>query len=810
MLKNISFKLIGGLLGLSLIIPPGIGKLSILEFSDIPIIILFLYLLLLSIKNLKIKKNEDFPWMFLILVLLAFFILDEFNTTTLRFLFYVVIGFLFKKVVGNLTKDQALALFSPLIIVSILSFLAFLSQQSFLSNSVGWITNYSDSTNIFLSGRLAGFQGSGPNVAGTIFGLMSILYFYNFRTSNKNYFLYFSILNLFLFLITFSRGSYVAFLFVSFLLIFLNIKSKKIQLIYVSSIFIFVLGFLYFGPSNYLLKENDRSLLANIAISNIELFYGVGGGDYVNKIYEPYLLSINPDILEDNLNIQLNKVELGITPVEFRDTDINFFIGTSGGGFEILEQYFIVKPCSDDRNTCQYLRVDEEMIFNFFQIFNIDLNINFEKANKICRQIDNNDLITRGEFACLAYQLNILGSDYSSYNFTDLNGSLENNYFSYLYSNKIFVECEIDKIYSCKNRPLAIGELAVIIESLFIRENILPEENLFQICNECKFRNIEGFIKIEYDKYDFILPRSTISFYTSQDGKNWDIVGYPHYTGEVIEFNKNKGLLEVGGFVDGQSFGNTWLEANIKSLEIRNENKVKKINFEETLLNKDFFLYEVNTLNNYTKEVVFNDYGIELLRPNKYWLAINNDFNFNEDFEVILEVSFPEIPWETQTLFSNTSTLSGGKQSWKVDIDDGRLFLSWTNADGEYVNQVGDMSLRSGVLIQKNGMLSNEQPPIVSSSFLSQLTTAHNGYLTFFVEYGLFRGIIFFIPIVYLVIKKFNFKKNDPLLFLNISLLYFLIHNITNDLIYSPDSIILFMLLLGFKDAKINQEDYEI
>ena len=810
MLKNISFKLIGALLALSLIIPPSIGKLSILEFSDIPIIILFLYLLFLSFKNLKIKTNEDSPWIFLILSLLIFFLLDGFNTTTLRFLFYVIIGFLFKKVIGNLNNDEELALFNPLIIVGIFSFLAFLSQQSFLSNSVGWITNYSDNTNIFLSGRLAGFQGSGPNVAGTIFGLIAILYLYNFRISNKNYYLYFSIVNLFLFLITFSRGSYVAFLFVTFLFIFLKIKSKKIQLIYVSSIFIFVLGFLYFGPSNYLLKENDRSLLANIAISNIEFFHGVGGGDYVNKIYEPYLLSINPDILEENLNIKLNKVELGITPEEYRNTDVEFFIGTSGGGFEILAQYFIAKPCSDDRNTCQYFRVDQETIFNFLQIFNIDSSINIEKAIEICQENDNQDLITRGEFACLAYQLNILGSDYSDYNFLDLDDALQNKYFSYLYSNKIFVECEVDKIYSCKNRPLAIGELAVIIESLFIRENILSEENLFQICNECKFRNIEGFIKIEYDKYDFILPRSKISFYTSEDGKNWDIVGYPHYTGEVIEFIKNNGLLEIGGFVDGQSFGNTWLEANIKSLEVRNEGKVKKISFEESSLNKDFFLYEPNTLKNYTKEVVFNDYGVKLLRPNKYWLAVNNNFNFNEDFEVILELSFPEIPWETQTLFSNTSSLSGDIQSWKVDIDDGRLFLSWTNTDGEYVNKVGDMSLRSGVLIQQNGMLSNDQPPIVSSSFLSQLTTAHNGYLTFFVEYGLLKGMIFFIPIVYLVFKKFNVKTNDSLIFLNISLLYFLLHNITNDLIYSPDAIILFMLLLGCKDAKINQEDFEI
>ena len=809
MFKNISLKIIGGLLGLSLVIPPGIGKLSILEYSDLPVVFLLIYLLLLSFKEFKHWNNGDYPWIFIILSLIIFSLLDGFNSTTLRFLFYIIIGFLFKKFISKNNDDMDLALFDPLIIVGILSFFAFLSQQSFLSNSIGWVSNYSDTTNIFLSGRLAGFQGSGPNVAGTIFGLITILYFYIFKISNKDYYLYFSIINLFLFLVTFSRGSYVAFLFVSLLFILLKTNSKKIQLVYVSSILIFVLGFLYFGPSSYILKENDRSLLANIAISNIEIFNGVGGGDYVNKIYEPYLLSINPDILEENLNIKLNKVELGITPVEYRNSDIDFFIGTSGGGFEILQQYFIVKPCADDRNTCQYFRVNNETIFNFLQIFSIDSIIEIEEAIDRCQENDNQDLITRGEFACLAYELNILDSDYSDYKFVDIDDSLQNSYFSYLYSNNIFVECEIEKIYSCKERPLAIGELAVIIESLFIRENILSEENLFQICNECKFRDIEGFIKIEYDRYDFILPRSKISFYTSEDGNNWDMVGYPHYTGEVINFIKNNGLLEIGGFVDGQSFGNTFLEANVKSLEIRNQNKVQKVYFEESYLNKDFFLYEPNTLKNYTKEVLFDDYGIQLLRPNKYWLAVNNSFNFNEDFEVILELSFPEIPWETQTLFSNTSSLSGGMQSWKVDIDDGRLFLNWTNNDGEYVNQVGDMSLRSGVLIQQNGMLSNDQPPIVSSSFLSQLTTAHNGYLTFFVEYGLLKGVIFFIPLIYLVFKNFNYKKNESLFILYISLIYFLIHNVTNDLIYSPDAMILFILLLGYKDAKINQEDFE-
>ena len=61
-------------------------------------------------------------------------------------------------------------------------------------------------------------------------------------------------------------------------------------------------------------------------------------------------------------------------------------------------------------------------------------------------------------------------------------------------------------------------------------------------------------------------------------------------------------------------------------------------------------------------------------------------------------------------MISNTSAFGGDTQSWKVDIDDGRLFFNWTNADGEYVYQLGDKSLRSGVLVQKNGKISNEQP----------------------------------------------------------------------------------------------------
>ena len=797
------------LLALSLIIPPNIGKILIFEYSDVPIVLFFILALVSASKINRSHEKTDNFWLFLILFLFALFIILGFNTTTLRFIFYISIGFLIKKNSKYIENKDLEIFFLPLWFVSILNFSSFVLGYSLLNNSIGWITNYSDTSNIFLSGRLSGFQGSGPNVAGTIFGFFVIISFYFYRNLKKKYFLILIYLNLFLFFITYSRGSYASLLAISLIFILLKIKVLKYRVIYITGIFSTFVVLLYFGPSDYILKENDRSLLANIAISNIELSKGVGGGQYVEKIYEPYLLSVNPQLLEENLDITLNKVELGITPEQFRDTDIDFFIGTSGGGFEILQQYFIVGQCSDDRNTCQYLRVDEEILLSFLKIFNIKNDDIIASTIEKCVDTSKN-LINRGEFACIAFETKLLGDKIFNYDFTDTEDLLSNEHFSYLKSNSIFVECESSKTYSCKDRPLAVGELSVMVETLFIRDNILPEQNLAELCSECEFRTINGFIKIEFDRYDYFLPRSKISFYTSKDGENWNLVGYPHFTGNIINLNQNNGFIEIGGYADGQSFGNTFLDANIKSVEINTNELSNKVDFNEINLGKDYFVYKPNSLEDYKSKITYEENGIKLFRPNKYWVAVNNEYDFNQDFEIILNLSFPEIPWETQTLISNTSAFSQEVQSWKIDIDDGRLFFYWTNEDGEYVNQLGDKSLRSGVLIQKNGNIDNEQPPLASTSYLSQLTTAHNGYLTFFVEYGLLNGLFFYFLLFYLVFRNFNSKKQNETYILSFALLYFLIHNLTNDLVYSPDAFILFLIILGIKDSMINREDPEI
>ena len=128
----------------------------------------------------------------------------------------------------------------------------------------------------------------------------------------------------------------------------------------------------------------------------------------------------------------------------------------------------------------------------------------------------------------------------------------------------------------CSDRKLAVGELAVVVEAITINKNIVPVESYQIFCEECKFRNVEGYIKIKFDKYEGILPRSIFEFYTSPDVNTWDQVGFTRTKGKVIDFVSNNSYIEIGGHSDGQSFGNTFLDAEVKSLEIITSEKKKK------------------------------------------------------------------------------------------------------------------------------------------------------------------------------------------------------------------------------------------
>ena len=534
-----------------------------------------------------------------------------------------------------------------------------------------------------------------------------------------------------------------------------------------------------------LLKESDRGYLTRIALDNISLIKGYGGGNYVNQIYGQYFLSINPKILEENLNIKLDKVELGITPEEHRNSGINFYIGTSGGGYELLQQANIAEKCSEDRITCQHVRVNQEVLIKFLSsIFNNEL----EKTENLFNESEcintSIALKTRGEFYCFLDE-----------NFMTISKSLNN---SSLQKEDLFVECESSKTYICENRELAIGELSVLVEKLVYDKSLVSEENFKKFCLECEFRNVSGFIKISFDKRDGILPRSKFSFFTSPNGEIWEQIGFSRTTGNIVSFTPNNSFIEIGGHSDGQSFGNTFLDGTIKSLKINSNQSSNEIKFIEEKQNNTFFVFNPNSKDLYTSKITYETNGIKLFRPNKYWLAIDNDYELNKDFEIILELSLPEIPWETNTLISSTSIFDNQTQSWRVDIDDGRIFFSWTDENGVFLqdNIIGDKSLRSGILVQDNGMISSAKSPIVDPSFLSQLTTAHNGYLTFAVEYGLLISFLFFGVIFLFVLNIFKII-NDKNIILFLCLLAFLIQNLTNDMLYSADIFVLFNVVFS-------------
>ena len=231
---------------------------------------------------------------------------------------------------------------------------------------------------------------------------------------------------------------------------------------------------------------------------------------------------------------------------------------------------------------------------------------------------------------------------------------------------------------------------------------------------------------------------------------------------------------------------------------ISTSNKNGRIAFIEENLNEEYYVFKPSESNQYNSKITYENEGIKLFAPNKYWLAVPNEYEFNDDFEIILNLSLPEIPWERQTLISNTSIFNNQTQSWKIEIDDGRLFFYWANPEGVFldVNVLGDKSLRSGVLIQRNGKIFNTKPPIVDPSFLSQLTTAHNGFLTFSVEFGLIFSIMFFSIILLFLSRMFStIDSRNAFSFIAISM--FFIQNLTNDMIYSPDMWVLLIISIA-------------
>ena len=60
---------------------------------------------------------------------------------------------------------------------------------------------------------------------------------------------------------------------------------------------------IFLFPSIFL-KQSNRGYLNSIAIINIEILNGTGGGNYIKEVYKDYLVTLDEDILIDRFDIE--------------------------------------------------------------------------------------------------------------------------------------------------------------------------------------------------------------------------------------------------------------------------------------------------------------------------------------------------------------------------------------------------------------------------------------------------------------------------------------------------------------------------
>jgi len=310
----------------------------------------------------------------------------------------------------------------------------------------------------------------------------------------------------------------------------------------------------------------------------------------------------------------------------------------------------------------------------------------------------------------------------------------------------------------------------------------------------------EGFLKLKFDYRDTILPRSVVSFYYSNDGLNWSQIGSNHTSGLIINLLENTSFFEVGGWGDGQSPGDSYLDGFVSEVIINTFEDTFKYVLNEENRDIEYFIYLPKSTEYYDNrndgKIIFSEDGLKLKRPRSYWVAIPNEINLSQkDFEIALKLKLNNIPKGNETLFSQSSIINSSEfinnQSWKWSIIDGRMYFFWIgDVVSGYSNFVGGQSLRSGKLISTRGSFNS----VISNFSLSQydeITTSHNGFLTMSVEYGLLPVLFIVICIFYLIFK--NIKKENNLEIVILLMLF--TQNLTNDLIYAPDVAIYFWLV---------------
>ena len=650
-IKNINARTIGLVFASTLLIPSNYGlNILGLNFEDLPLVFLFLFLFYKKINNYDHISNVDKVFLSFIFSFILYSNIftqnsEIFNQTNLRFYFYFIFSYFCVDIIRE-NKENLIAVFEPLSYVMIANFLVVLFQVQLPGTIDGWILNNSGSTNPFTSGRLGGFQGGGPNVIGVICTMYVLLCVYKASSSDNILKYLFSdklntallIISIFNLYITYSRGSYLA-LYAGLLLLLIYTKSLtakfKIYFLIISILFSVIVIFIF--PSIFL-KQSNRSFLNNLAIDNLELFEGSGGGHYIKEVYKDYLLGLDDD--------------------------------------EVLEKFNIVYSENDKNNHTKKTTQNE-------------------------------------------------------------------------------------------NEPA------------------------------------EGYLKLKFDYKDGVLPRSVVSFYHSQNAITWSQIGSEHTDGSVIELIKNDSFFEVGGWGDGQSPGDSYLDGFIKQVNISFSDNKYSYQFIEENRDIDYFVYLPTTREFYDNRndgrLVYTEDGLKLKRPRSYWVAIPHEDDISQqDFEVVIQLKLNNIPKGNETIFSQSSIITTSNninnQSWKWSIIDGRMYFFWVeDIISGYSNYLGGQSLRSGRLVTNNGQFDS----IISDFSLSQydeITTSHNGFLTMAVEYGLFPVVLIVLSILFIVVKNVNYKNH----FLIALLIALLTQNLTNDLIYSPDIAIYFWIIPSY------------
>ncbi len=305
-----------------------------------------------------------------------------------------------------------------------------------------------------------------------------------------------------------------------------------------------------------------------------------------------------------------------------------------------------------------------------------------------------------------------------------------------------------------------------------------------------------GFLKLEFIYRDNYLPRSVISFHYSNNGTQWEQIGFDHTNGTVINLIQNDSYFEVGGWGDGQSNDDSYLDGVINEVEIKTETSINRYEFPKYKRGIDYFVLTPKLRNVYRGDLKYSESGIQLERPRDYWLALPNYVDLSKkDFSIVVGLDIDEIPKGNETIFSQSSILRLNEefndQSWKWSIVDGRMYFFWIeNVDNGYSNYLGGQSLRSGKLISLDGKFQSIMSDFNISQY-DEITTSHNGFLTMSVEYGILPVVFLLLSFLYLVFNNLN--RNY--LFEHIIFAMFLIQNLTNDLIYSPDIAIYFWIV---------------